>query len=137
MKKFRTGIYLVVLLLASCASFAAGKGKAMSLPGICHSVSLFDESELTIDLPAPESKIHNRLGNFEDKEFAFQSRFKKKYKPKYLVQQRKFSHYIKKPDRQVLLQDIEFLQERHVVAPANDWLIRPAYYTFLFRLYPF
>jgi hypothetical protein len=137
MKNVRTGIYMFVMLLISCTSFAAGGYN------VVHAHSLFDtsssilENDHNIDLPAPESNIYHRLTHFEDKEFTFNSRFNRKYKTKFRIQHRSFSHYIKKPDRQVLLQNVQFIQEFHSDCPADNWLVRPAYYTFLFRLSPF
>jgi hypothetical protein len=136
MKRFRTGIYLLVLLLISYASLAAGNEQVMHTAGF-HFASSFNEQEPTISLPSPESNIYHRLTNFQDKEFAFHARFKKKCKTKFLIQHLNFSQYIKKPSRQFILQDIDLLQEIHVFAPAKSWIIRPAYYTFLFRLSPF
>ncbi len=137
MKRFRTGMYLFVLLLLSCASHAAGGEKTMQTAGLFKFISSFDEGAQTIDLPQSDGNICNRLTNFKDKEYTFHGRFKKKYKTRFLIQNLNFSHYIKKPDRQHLLQDIDMLQVLQIVAPANDWLIRPAYYNFLFRLSPF
>jgi hypothetical protein len=137
MKKLRTGIYLFVILFISCISYAAGSDQAVQTAGLFNSSSSNVEKVHTIDLPAPESNIYHRLTNFEDKEFSFHARFKKKYKTKFLIQHLNFSHYIKKPDRQHLLQHIDMLQELHSAISANNWLIRPAYYNFLFRLSPF
>jgi hypothetical protein len=137
MKNVRNGIYLFVILLISCATFAAGSYKVVHVHDLFNKTSSIVENDLNIDLPAPESNIYHRLTHFEDKEFSFNTRFNKKYKTKFRIQQRNFSYYIKKPDRQILLQDVQFIQEFHSDCPADNWLIRPAYYTFLFRLSPF
>ena len=136
MKRFRSGIYLFVLLLINCASLAAGNEQVMPTGGF-NFTSFFNEQASTIAIPSPESNIYHRLTDFQDKEFAFHARFKKKYKTKFLIQHLNLSQYIKKPSRQFILQDIDLLQEIHVFAPAKSWIIRPAYYTFLFRLSPF
>jgi hypothetical protein len=137
MKNVRNGIYLFVMLLISCASLAAGSYKVVHVHDLFSNTSSIIENDLNLDLPAPESNIYHRLTHFEDKEFSFNTRFHKKQKTKFLIQHLNFSHYIRKPDRLFLLQDVHLIQEFHTDHPADNWLIRPAYYTFLFRLSPF
>ena len=137
MKNLRPGIYLLIMLFISCTSLAAGSKKAMQSTGILKYISSFAEKDQVIELPPAENNIYNRLTDFEDKEFTFYSRFKKKHKTKFLIQHLNFSHYIKKPGKLFLLQNVDLLQELHVYSPSKEWPIRPAYYNFLFRLCPF
>ncbi|MEI6949226.1 hypothetical protein V9K67_18725 [Paraflavisolibacter sp. H34] len=137
MKKIRPVTLLLLFLLLSCASFAAG---AEQTAPVCREyvLSVFHEEAQPLFSPVGDLLAGHHLSDDHSKKFSLNSRFKKKQKSKYLLQQLNLGQYLRKSScRFLVLYDGTEIRTLDFFRNLDAWLIRPGYYAFLFRLSPF
>ncbi len=138
MKKTGTGIYLVLLLLAMTLQ-AFGNVKTEATPASGQVGSRYSPIHAFNLTPEPGISLLEELKNYSEEE-SYEVRYRpgKKTKYKFLVQNLGFRHLYKKSSVRLVTRCNNIV----VVKTGNFYtnyycIIRPAYYTFLFRLSPF